>query len=814
MKKLNSPEDLENLRREILAKKDPNRTVVAVCISTGCQALGAQEVLEALENELKKHGLENKVDIRCTGCLGFCEQGPRLVIYPQEIYYFKVKPEDVSLIVSKTIIKNEIVENLLYVDPVTGKTAKHLYEVPFYKYQNRLLLESNAKVDPTKIEDYLALGGYTALAKALFKMTPEQVLEEIKKSNLRGRGGGGFPTGRKWETTRNEPGELKYVIVNCDEGDPGVFANRALMEGNSHSILEGLIIGAYSVGASQGFIYVREEYPLAVKHMQMAIEQAEAYGLLGENVLGSGFSFRVKIHRGAGAFVSGESTALISAIEGKVGEPRPKYIHTAVKGLWEKPTVVNNVETWAFVPLIIKNGAEWFKVIGTERSKGTKIFTLAGKVNNTGLIEVPMGITLWDIIFKIGGGIRGNQKLKGAQVGGPSGGIIPKQHLGTPIDFDELINLGAMMGSGGIIVMDNNTCMVDVARFFVDFLCGESCGKCVPCREGLKHARKILDDIVAGRGKSSDIEELQEIAEVLKDAALCALGQTAANPFLTTLRYFREEYDAHIYEKRCPALVCKELLTFYIDPEKCTGCHFCFRSCNDQAIEGEMDKIHVIDQNKCTKCGQCFDACPPEYGAVQKTSGEPAPPTLPKDHRWLKKPWQTAEVAGPQKAVVIINPKTAADIIKKANRPVLVVGSKAVEIDLEGKNLIDYIVEFACETNIPIIAVSSTAGEFIKRGYKPSTWLSAIEIGSRLVDKSWMGVDGCGPHDMVLFIGFPYYVGAELLSALKHYAQGLTTVNLDNMYHPHAKWSLPNLELKDWVNYLTGITLHFKNGGK
>jgi NADP-reducing hydrogenase subunit HndC len=637
MEPIKSPTDLEKLRKSILARKDPNAPAIAVCVSTGCEALGVKNDLKAFNEEFKKQGLEGKVEIKETGCLGFCEKGPRIVIYPEEIFYFQVKATDVPDIVSKTVMNKEVIERLFYVDPTTGKAARNLSEIPFYKYQNRLLLDSNAKVDPKKIEDYIALGGYTALAKALYKMTPEQVLDEVKKSKLRGRGGGGFPTGRKWESTRNAEGEPKYVIVNCDEGDPGAFMNRALMEGNPHSILEGLIIGAYAIGSHEGFIYVRQEYPLAVENMQMALEQAEKYGLLGNNILGSSFDFKVKIHKGAGAFVSGESSALMTAIEGKVGEPRPKYVHTSEKGVWDKPSALNNVETWANIPLIINNGAKWFASIGTEGSTGTKIFALAGKVNNTGLVEVPMGMPLRDIIFKIGGGIRNGKKFKGVQTGGPSGGVIPEQYLDSPVDFDELAKLGSIMGSGGMIVMDEDTCMVDVARYFVNFLCDESCGKCVPCREGLKQARKILDDIVAGEGKEGDIEKLKEIAEATSAAALCALGQTSANPMLTTIRYFKDEYEAHIKEKRCPALVCKSLVSYYIDPKKCAACTLCFRNCPVNAIEGERGKIHIIDQAKCTKCGTCFEVCPPAFRAVQKLSGEPVPPPVPEERRWIKK---------------------------------------------------------------------------------------------------------------------------------------------------------------------------------
>ncbi len=637
MERLKSPSDLEKFRNEILTKKDPKKPAITVCVSTGCEALGVKDVLKTFKEEFSRRDLEGKIELKQTGCLGFCEKGPRIVIYPEETYYFRVKATDVPDIVSKTVANKEIIERLLYADPITGKAAKNLQEIPFYKYQNRLLLDNNAKVDPKKVEDYIALGGYAALSKTLYEMTPEKVLDEIKKSNLRGRGGGGFPTGRKWESTRNAHGEPKYVIVNCDEGDPGAFMNRALMEGNPHSILEGLIIGAYAIGSHEGFIYVRQEYPLAVENMQIALEEAEKYGLLGKDILGSDFDFKVKIHKGAGAFVSGESSALMTAIEGKVGEPRPKYVHTSEKGVWDKPSALNNVETWANIPLIINKGAEWFTSIGTKGSSGTKIFALAGKVNNTGLVEVPMGMTLRDIIFKIGGGIRNDKKFKAVQTGGPSGGVIPEQYLDSPVDFDELIKLGSIMGSGGMIVMDEDTCMVDVARYFVNFLCDESCGKCVPCREGLKQARKILDNIVAGKGKERDVETLKEIGEATSTASLCALGQTAANPMLTTLRYFNHEYEAHVKEKRCPALVCKNLLTYYIDPAKCAACTICYKNCPVNAIEGERNKIHVIDQTKCTKCGTCFEVCPPAFRAVKKISGEPAPPPIPEEQRWKKK---------------------------------------------------------------------------------------------------------------------------------------------------------------------------------
>jgi len=625
MPKLNQEAELGKLRQDIVSKRDPNKPCIAICAGTGCLALGCDKVITAFREEVKKQGLEGKMDIRETGCPGFCENGTVATIYPEGIFYIKVAPEDATEIISQTIIEKKVIERLLYVDPATNEKIVYEKDVPFYKYQKRILIGNNSKLDPKSIDDYVALGGYSALAKTLFHMTPEQVLEEIKKSNIRGRGGGGFPAGRKWESVHNASGEPKYVIVNCDEGDPGAFMNRALMEGNPHSVLEGLTIGAYAIGSREGFIYVRAEYPLAVENVGIAIKQAEEYGLLGENILGSGFNFEVKVQRGAGAFVSGESSALMTAIEGKVGEPRPKYIHTSEKGVWDSPSDLNNVETWANIPLIVNNGADWFTSIGTEGSKGTKIFSLVGKVNNTGLVEVPMGITLRDIIYKMGGGIPGGKKFKAVQTGGPSGGCIPEQLLDSPVDYDELAKLGSIMGSGGMIVMDEDTCMVDTARYFLDFLADESCGKCTPCREGIKQMLEILIDICEGRGKEGDIELLEELAEVVKDTSLCALGGTAPNPVLTTLRYFRGEYEAHIKEKKCPAFVCKELVSYYIDPSKCEACMICLRNCPVGAIDGGKGKIHVIDQSKCTKCGTCFDVCPDRFSAVTRISGEPIP---------------------------------------------------------------------------------------------------------------------------------------------------------------------------------------------
>ena len=634
VKCIRSPKDLEKLREEIKSKRKPSKSSISVCVSTGCVALDAPKVKEAFIAELEKQGLKDQVEIKETGCLGFCEQGPRVTIYPEEICYFKVKPEDAPEIVTKSILEKKVVERLLYKDPDTGKGVQKLEDIPFYKYQRRLLLENNAKIDPKNIEDYITLGGYSALAKVLFEMTPEQVVEEVKKSKLRGRGGGGFPTGLKWETTRNASGEPKYVIVNCDEGDPGAFMDRSLMEGNPHSVLEGLIIGAYAIGANEGFVYVREEYPIAVENISTAIRQAEEYGLLGEDIIGSSLSLRVKVHKGAGAFVSGESSALMTAIEGKVGEPRPKYVHTAVKGLWDKPSLLNNVKTWASVPLIVLKGAEWFRSIGTQGNSGTMIFSLVGKVNNTGLVEVPMGITLRDLIFKIGGGIRDGKKFKAVQIGGPSGGFIPEQHLDIPVDYDELVKVGSMMGSGGMVVMDEDTCMVDVARYFVDFLLEESCGKCIPCREGLRVLSSILSDICAGKGKSEDIQTTEEIAETMREALLCALGRTAANPVLTSLKYFRDEWEQHIREKRCPANVCKALIDFYINPDKCQACLLCLKECPAGAIQGDKDQVHWIDQEKCIKCGTCYEIC--SFHAVKKLSGEPIPPP-PKGMKPIRK---------------------------------------------------------------------------------------------------------------------------------------------------------------------------------
>jgi NADH-quinone oxidoreductase subunit F len=624
MARLNSAAHLEKLRQLILDRNNGKR-VVSVTNGTDGRTRHSEVVVQAFINEVKKQGLAEKVLVKSTGCHGFCEQEPTALILPEAICYVSVQPEDVPEIVSQTLAKGKVIERLLYEDPASGQRITRESEIPFYKSQNQIVLGNNRFLDMKSIDDYIALGGYSALAKALFKMTPERVIEEVKSSGLRGRGGAGFPTGVKWGFCRGAPGQPKYVIVNCDEGDPGAYMDRSLTEGNPHSVLEGLLIGAYAIGAHEGYIYVRAEYPLAVENLKTAIEQAEEYGLLGESILGSSFNFNVHIHRGAGAFVCGEETALIASLEGRIGEPRQRPPFPATSGLWGKPTNINNVETWATVSLIINRGARWFKSLGTQGSKGTKIFSLVGKLKNTGLVEVAMGIPLGDIVFKIGGGIPGGKEFKAVQTGGPSGGVIPRSLLDTPVDYEELTQLGSIMGSGGMIVMDEDTCLVDVARFFLNFLAGESCGRCVPCREGIYQMLKILNRICEGNGREGDIELLEEIGQTVQDFSLCALGKTAPNPVLSTIRYFRDEYEAHIKEKRCPALACKELISYYIEPEKCQACLICLRECPAQAITGGKKITHVIDQAKCTKCGTCLEVCPPRFGAVTKLSGVKVP---------------------------------------------------------------------------------------------------------------------------------------------------------------------------------------------
>jgi NADH:ubiquinone oxidoreductase subunit F (NADH-binding)/(2Fe-2S) ferredoxin/NAD-dependent dihydropyrimidine dehydrogenase PreA subunit len=610
MKKTRTVPELEALQNSLLQQRDPSKPCVRVCLGTGCRANGSLDVLEAFKEEVGKQSLEIEVDVKQTGCHGFCERGPVVVIGPKEIFYQRVKPADVSEIISNTLINGEVVDRLLYVDPSTAQKVLCEHEVPFYKRQIRRILANNGKIDPTNILDYIAAGGYQALAKAITKMSRQEIIDTVEKSGLRGLGGAGFPTGRKWRLCREAAGDERFVIGNGDEGDPGAFSDRSLMEANPHSILEGMIIGAYAIGANQGYLYVRAEYPLALKHLQIAIDQAREYGLLGEDLLNCGFDFDIKINRGGGAFVCGESSALIASIEGKMGEPRAKYIHAVDRGLWNKPTNLNNVKTWASVPLIIKNGAEWFAEIGTEKSKGTAVFSLVGKVNNTGLVEVPMGTPLKDIIYEIGGGIIEGKNFKAVQTGGPSGGCIPQELLDLPVDFERLTGAGSMMGSGGMIVMDDATCMVDVARYFLDFLQQESCGKCVPCREGIKRMLEIITDITRGEGKEEDLRLLQELAETVKDFSLCGLGKTAPNTVLSTLKYFWEEYEAHVRDRKCPAGVCKELIQYFILEDKCTGCDACLKLCPQQAIQGEPRKPYKINQDRCVKCGTCRDACP------------------------------------------------------------------------------------------------------------------------------------------------------------------------------------------------------------
>ena len=607
MKKISNAKALRRVQEDLKQNYDPNKKLVTICAGTGCRGYGCIKVKEELEAEIAKQKMD--VEVRATGCFGFCEKGPLVVVHPEKIFYQQVKIKDVPDIISKTVATGEVLEKLLYRDPQSNETVMREEDVPFYKKQHRLVFGSNGMIDPTRIEDYLIIGGYSALAKALTEMTPEGVISEVKKAGLRGRGGGGFLAGTKWESCRRAHGEPKYVIGNGDEGDPGAYMDRSLMEGNPHSVIEGMIIGAYAIGASEGYIYVRNEYPLAVLHLTMAMASAKEAGLLGKNILGTDFSFDIHINKGGGAFVCGESSALFASIEGRAGEPRAKYIHAVEKGLWDKPTCLNNVETWANVPIIINQGAQSYASVGTEGSKGTKIFSLVGKINNTGLIEVPMGMTLREIIYDMGGGIPKGRKFKAVQTGGPSGGCIPESLLDLPVDFDKLYEVGSMMGSGGMIVMDDRSCMVDVAKYFLGFLQEESCGKCIPCREGVRRMHEILEDICAGKGKEGDVELLEHISTGVADGSLCALGGSAPNPVLSTIKYFREEYEAHIKNHRCPAGVCKALITYSINPDKCTGCGLCIKVCPTQATSGEKKKPHTINNDLCTRCGACIESC-------------------------------------------------------------------------------------------------------------------------------------------------------------------------------------------------------------
>jgi NADH-quinone oxidoreductase subunit F len=612
MPKLESIRDLEQFRDVCLEGRDSKKPCLTVCAGSGCTASGAHDVIAGLNKNLQKLGLADKIDVKSTGCHGFCEKGPVMIVWPDGIFYNRVTSRDAAAIVASATNGRQPVEKLLYQDPQTGERVLHENDVPFYARQQRILFGNNGRIDPRQIEDYLRVGGYKALAKVLAGVSGESIVDEIKKSGLRGRGGAGFPTGVKWAALKSNPATPKYIICNADEGDPGAFMDRSLLEGNPHSIIEGMIIGAYALGASTGFVYVRAEYPLAVEHLRIALRQAEEIGLLGQNILGTAFSFRIKVVQGAGAFVCGEETALIASIEGRVGEPTPRPPFPVQSGLWGKPTIINNVKTWASVPQIINRGADWYAAIGTEHSKGTMVFSLVGKINNTGLVEVPMGITLREMIYIIGGGIPKGKELKAVQIGGPSGGCIPASLIDLPIDYEELTKAGSMMGSGGMVVMDETTCMVDIARYFMEFLEEESCGKCFPCREGTQRLREILERICAGKGKEEDLEVLTDLAWVMKETSLCGLGQTAANPVLTTLRYFKDEYLAHIREHRCPAKVCKELIVYSIEPTVCDGCHACVAVCATDAILGEKKKSHTIDSGKCIKCGACLEVCNPK----------------------------------------------------------------------------------------------------------------------------------------------------------------------------------------------------------
>ena len=597
---------------------DLYRAHVLVCGGTGCTSSGSAQLIERFEQQLAEKGLDKEVKVIRTGCFGLCEAGPVVIVYPEGTFYSRVKVEDVDEIVSEHLLKGRKVQHLVYVDHATKESSisKSLDEIGFYKLQKRVALRNCGVIDPENIDEYIAFDGYKALAKALTEMTREQVIQTILDSGLRGRGGGGFPTGLKWKFGAASESDQKYIACNADEGDPGAFMDRSLLEGDPHAIIEAMAIGGYAIGANEGYVYVRAEYPIAVRRLQVAIDQAKEYGLLGKNIFGTDFSFDMHIRLGAGAFVCGEETALMNSIEGKRGEPRPRPPFPAVKGLFGKPTVLNNVETYANIPQIILNGADWFKSIGAEKSTGTKVFALGGKINNTGLVEVPMGTPLRTVIYDIGGGIPNGKKFKAVQTGGPSGGCIPADHIDIPIEYDTLVSIGSMMGSGGMIVMDEDNCMVDIARFFLDFTVDESCGKCTPCRIGTRRMLEILERIVDGKGEEGDIEKLETLAKNIKATALCGLGQSAPNPVLSTIHFFRDEYEAHIKEKRCPAHHCQSLLSYVISADKCRGCTLCSKVCPAGAISGEVRKPHVIDTAKCLKCGACIEKC--RFGAISK----------------------------------------------------------------------------------------------------------------------------------------------------------------------------------------------------
>ncbi len=587
------------------------RAHVLVCAGTGCTSSNSMKIMDELELKLKENKLENEVQIVKTGCFGLCAEGPILVVYPEGAMYTMVQVSDVKEIVEEHLLKGRVVKRLLAGDKESEDIAKNLDGIDFFTRQMRIALRNCGAINPENIDEYIAFDGYLALEKVLSEMQPQDVIDIMKKSGLRGRGGGGFPTGLKWEFAAKQVNEQKYVCCNADEGDPGAFMDRSVLEGDPHSLIEAMAIAGYAIGADQGYVYVRAEYPIAVKRLEIAINQAKEYGLLGDNIMGTGFKFDLEIRLGAGAFVCGEETALMTSIEGHRGEPRPRPPFPAVKGLWERPTILNNVETYANIPVIILKGADWFSSIGTEKSKGTKVFALGGKINNTGLVEVPMGTTLREVVYDIGGGIPNGKKFKAAQTGGPSGGCIPAQHLDTPIDYDSLIQLGSMMGSGGLIVMDEDNCMVDIAKFFLEFTVDESCGKCPPCRIGTKRMYEILDRITEGKGELADLDKLEVLAKNIKASALCGLGQTAPNPVLSTLRYFRDEYVAHVTDKKCPAGVCKSMLNFVVLEDKCKKCGLCTKVCPANCISGEKGKeVFKIDSDKCLKCGACIEKCP------------------------------------------------------------------------------------------------------------------------------------------------------------------------------------------------------------
>ncbi len=609
MPKIASASELNALCKSIVSGRRDEAVLITLCGGPGCQATNCQDVAAEVKREISSNGLGEKVRLRVTGCHGFCEQGPIMVIDPANVFYGHVKPSDVNEILDRTVMQGDVLDRLLYTDPATNEKVITEAEIPYYRAQTPTLLSQNRQVDPLSIEDYLAIGGYTGFAKVLSDMKPEEVIAEIEASGLRGRGGGGFPTAKKWAACRAAHGEEKYVICNADEGDPGAFMDRGVLEGNPHSVIEGMLIGAYAIGAQEGYIYVRNEYPIAVEHARVAIRQAREYGLLGSDILGSGMRFDIEIARGGGAFVCGESTALMASIEGRVGEPRPKDVHTVEHGLWNKPTTLNNVETWANVPSIINRGAAWFSGMGTDSSKGTKILALTGTVRNTGLVEVSFGTTIRTVVEEIGGGSRDGREIKAVQTGGPSGGCLPASMFDLPVDFDILWEKGSMIGSGGLVVMDEKTCMVDVAKYFLNFLQDESCGKCVPCRIGVDRMLEIITDITEGRGRPEQIPLLLELGETVAQTALCGLGKTAPNPALSTLRYFPEEYEAHIRKGTCPAGVCTALIEYSIDAEACDGCGACLTSCPQGAIQGEKDRLHTIDRESCNKCGICPTVC-------------------------------------------------------------------------------------------------------------------------------------------------------------------------------------------------------------